>query len=58
MLEIDDLLLIGTDPVDGDRPGGGGPIDIDDPYLDDDEENQRKIGDPNPTTHIKIQPPD
>jgi len=55
LLELDDLLLIDTDPDDGGSKGGG-PIKIDPPYLKEDEDNQRKVGDPTPATKIKISP--
>lgn len=53
LLELDDLLLIDTDPDDDDRAGGG-PVKIDLPYLKEDEDNQRKVGDPPPATTIKV----
>jgi len=47
-LEIDDILLIGSGPDGGQGPGGGGnggPIDIDIPFLHEDEVNQQQVGD-------------
>ena len=55
LLELDDLLLIGTDPTGGDRPGGP-PVTIDTPYLKDDEENQQTVGDPTPATRVNVGP--
>ena len=55
LLEIDDLLLIDTDPDDGGGPTGGGPIDVDTPFLKEDEENQQQVGDPNPASKIKVE---
>jgi hypothetical protein len=54
LLELDDLLLIATDPDDNPPPSGG-PGNIDKPYLKEDEENQQQVGDPAPATNIRIQ---
>ena len=55
LLELDDLLLEDTGPDDAGPPGGG-PGDIDKPFLKEDEDNQQQVGDPTPATKVKVGP--